>query len=413
MTMIGSRRRGSSQIDRKNDASRAPSCDRGPLSTSSTAASVSNGHAWRPRRGRPSSRRSAARGRDRHRRRARWRGSWRGPSRGRRTASARRRGWPAASRSPRAGAQARACPPAAPLMSRATARARARSPSARRARAARRHRPAVGLRLALELRRGALERHAAGVVADRADLGDLVVGEDELARDGRELGALGLDGLRGARAPRSAWGPRSAPGRARGSTGRRAAASSARGARRSGACAPGARAPDSTQPSGRKARWSCCGEGVAGPHVVPEQPAVVDDAGDDVDAVAPRRRQDELAGPRLERVEDHHRPVDQRAEALQAVDDVEREAVGRAGRDAELPGQARRRAAPPSPPTPPRSCSRCGRGCAGAAGRSGRPRCARASARSPCAGSPRSRSGPRSRGSVKRGKPLDPSRSPS
>ena len=55
----------------------------------------------------------------------------------------------------------------------------------------------IGLGLALELRRGALERHAPGVVADRADLGELGVGEDELAGDGGELGALGLDGLRG------------------------------------------------------------------------------------------------------------------------------------------------------------------------------------------------------------------------
>ena len=98
--------------------------------------------------------------------------------------------------------------------------------------------------------------------------------------------------------------------------------------------------PACTQPSGRKARWSCCGEGVAGPHVVPEEPAVVDHARDEVDVVAPRRGQHELAGPRLERVEDDHRPVDQRAEALQAVDDVEREAVGRAGGDAEHPRQA-------------------------------------------------------------------------
>ena len=81
---------------------------------------------------------------------------------------------------------------------------------------------------------------------------------------------------------------------------------------------------------------------VPGQHVVVEEPAVVDDAGDQLHAVALGRRQHQLAGPRLERVEDHHRPVDAVAEALQAVDHVEREAVRRAGRDAEHPRQAGR-----------------------------------------------------------------------
>ena len=49
----------------------------------------------------------------------------------------------------------------------------------------------------------------------------------------------------------------------------------------------------------------------------------------------------ELAGPRLERIEDHHRPVEAIAEALEAVDQVERETVGRTGRDADQPGEAR------------------------------------------------------------------------
>jgi hypothetical protein len=83
------------------------------------------------------------------------------------------------------------------------------------------------------------------------------------------------------------------------------------------------------------------GKGVAGPDVVPEEPAVVDHARDDVDAVALRRGQHELPRPRLERVEDDHRPVDELAEALQAVDDVEREAVGRAWGDAQRARQTR------------------------------------------------------------------------
>src|SRR3712207_7428821 len=45
-------------------------------------------------------------------------------------------------------------------------------------------------------------------------------------------------------------------------------------------------------------------------------------------AVARRGVEDELAGPRLHGAEDHHRPVQALAEALEAVDEVEREAVG-------------------------------------------------------------------------------------
>ena len=72
-------------------------------------------------------------------------------------------------------------------------------------------------------------------------------------------------------------------------------------------------------------------EVVAGQHVVVEQAAVVDDARDQPHAVAARGVEHQLAGPRLERVEDHHRPVDPLAEALEAVDQVEREAVGGPG----------------------------------------------------------------------------------
>ena len=68
--------------------------------------------------------------------------------------------------------------------------------------------------------------------------------------------------------------------------------------------------PASTQPAGRKVRWSPRGERVAGKHVVVEKAAVVDDARDQLDPVLARRRQAQLARPRLERVEDDHRPVD-------------------------------------------------------------------------------------------------------
>jgi hypothetical protein len=79
---------------------------------------------------------------------------------------------------------------------------------------------------------------------------------------------------------------------------------------------------------------------VAGAHVVEEDPAVVDHPGDDRDVVGRAGVQRELAGPRLERVEDEHRPVHAVAEALQRGDDVEREAVGRPGRDADAVGEA-------------------------------------------------------------------------
>ena len=57
-------------------------------------------------------------------------------------------------------------------------------------------RPAVGPLLALVLGAGALQRHAAGVVADRADRGDVLVAEALLGRQRRQLGALVLDRAR-------------------------------------------------------------------------------------------------------------------------------------------------------------------------------------------------------------------------
>ena len=70
---------------------------------------------------------------------------------------------------------------------------------------------------------------------------------------------------------------------------------------------------------------------VRGADVVVEEPAVVDDAREHVDPGGGGRAQRELAGPRLERAEDQHRPVDQPAETLEAADHVECEPVGRPG----------------------------------------------------------------------------------
>ena len=75
-------------------------------------------------------------------------------------------------------------------------------------------------------------------------------------------------------------------------------------------------------------------------HVVPEQPAVVDHPRDHANALARGGVEAELPGPGLERVEDDHRPVDPVAEALEAADEIEGEAVRGAGRDADGVGDA-------------------------------------------------------------------------
>ena len=75
-------------------------------------------------------------------------------------------------------------------------RARRRCPSGRRPRPARASAPAIGALGALVIRARALQRHAAGVVADRADLVDLRRAESRLGREGGQLGALVLDRAR-------------------------------------------------------------------------------------------------------------------------------------------------------------------------------------------------------------------------
>ena len=54
-----------------------------------------------------------------------------------------------------------------------------------------------------------------------------------------------------------------------------------------------------------------------------------------LDARRGRGVQAQLSRPGLERAEDDHRPVEQVAEALEAVDQIEREAVGGTGSDAD------------------------------------------------------------------------------
>ncbi len=237
--------------------------------------------------------------------------------------------------------------------------------------------------------------------------------EPLLGRQRRQLRPLLLDrpALR-ARPPGSGSAPRTRPPGGRGSTGRRAGSWRGRRARRSGDLLE-LRQPRLDPALGTKGAVVALRQLHPGPQVAPEQAAVVDDPGDHLDPVAGGGIKAQLARPGLERVEDDHRPVDSLAEALEAGDQVEREAVRRPGRDADRRRSARPRAAPPSRPTRPRWSSRCGRGCGAAAGRRRLRRSAPGCARSPSADSPRSSSGPRRRGSVKRGKPRGPSRSPS
>ncbi len=74
--------------------------------------------------------------------------------------------------------------------------------------------------------------------------------------------------------------------------------------------------------------------------VVEEQAAVIDHARDHLDLGGRGGIEAQLPGPGLERVEDDHRPVEQRAEPLQTADQVQREAVGGTRRDADQARQA-------------------------------------------------------------------------
>ena len=74
-------------------------------------------------------------------------------------------------------------------------------------------------------------------------------------------------------------------------------------------------------------------------HVTVEDAAVIDHARDGAHVVPLEGRQHEARRPGLERAEDDHRPVDAVAEALEAVDEVEREPVRRAGSDPDRTGQ--------------------------------------------------------------------------
>ena len=71
-----------------------------------------------------------------------------------------------------------------------------------------------------------------------------------------------------------------------------------------------------------------------------ENAAVIDHACDELDLVTEGRRENQSAGPRLQRAQDDHGPVDEGAEAFETLDQVQRESVGRAWRHSEGPCQA-------------------------------------------------------------------------
>ena len=172
-------------------------------------------------------------------------------------------------------------------------------------------RPRVGPLVALVDGRAALQRHASGVVADPLDLGELVVRERLSGKRGQLL-PLELDGLRvGARLldqrrhDAGDGGLRERP-LARELQQREAVAIRDR-AHEVEPLAPGRNpARRAEQAMVRTDEHRLVEQRVV------EQPAVVDDPGEDADVVLDTRGQRKPGGPGLERVQDQHRPVDQR-----------------------------------------------------------------------------------------------------
>src|SRR5688500_5027580 len=80
---------------------------------------------------------------------------------------------------------------------------------------------------------------------------------------------------------------------------------------------------------------------VAGFNVVMKQSAVIDHASDDFDIVFFRSRQAKVPAPWFERIEDDHCPIDERAEAFETMNEVEREAISWPRRNADALCQTR------------------------------------------------------------------------
>ena len=259
-------------------------------------------------------------------------------------------------------------------------------------------RPGVGLLVALVGRRAALEGHAAGVLADPLDLGDLLGAEEDLGRDAGQVGPLVLDRA-GAGAGLLDQGGRHArdrPVRQGPLAGQLKGGQAVTLGDRAQQLEPIAALAD--PPRGAERAVVLIRQVALVRDVAVEDAAVVDHPRDGADVVPLQGREHQPGRPRLERVEDDHGPVDAVAVALQAVDEVQREAVGRAGGHADRAGQALLAQARPSRARPRRCCSPAGPGCGAGARRNGRCRSARGCARWRGAGSRRSPSARAGRG---------------
>ena len=182
-------------------------------------------------------------------------------------------------------------------------------------------RPGVGPRRPLVDGRAALGagHAAAGVVADAVDRADRRRWSGERAGTAASSARLASIGFASGPGSCTSVGTthstaelRQRPARAR------AGAGSGRAARRRVAPGRAARARRRpSRPGGKRGGRARPGRSSSG-HVVPEDPSVVHDPRQDAHAVPLTGGQRKPAGPRLERIQDQHPPVDPVAEPLQA-----------------------------------------------------------------------------------------------
>ena len=202
------------------------------------------------------------------------------------------------------------------------------------------HRPLVGALAGLVAFAGAFERHAAGVVADLADFLDFRGSEADVGQCG-EFADLVLDGAGGFAGLLDEGGHDALHGgMAEVPDGGELEQGEVvffrereHAVRFFHAVLDPALGPVSPVVAGF--------ELVAGKReIAVKHSAVVHDAGHHLDAVFLAGGKREADGPRLQRIENEHRPIDQIAEVFQTVEQVERETVRRSGSDAEHAGEA-------------------------------------------------------------------------
>lgn len=80
-------------------------------------------------------------------------------------------------------------------------------------------------------------------------------------------------------------------------------------------------------------------EFVIGLQFIIEDAAVIEHAGHEIDAELVGAIENRTHGPRFERIQNDHGPVDEVAVVFKALDEVEDEAVGRSGGDADFAGE--------------------------------------------------------------------------